>query len=175
MPFNWNLTRLNKASIFVHEEVYVPKPNAFSANGSSSSSSSSSSPPPPPSYIGKVNGIDVSKSVMVDNTQPDKNVIHVMLPKNTILQLANQVNKNGQQQQQPQQQQASNQGLMEFTLQPNTGPASSGSMGSMSMSSSGDGSNGNSAGSNSSNNSHAGNNTNSNAITATTSSNNQSR
>src|SRR5919197_13839 len=126
MPFNWNLTRLNKASIFVHEEVYVPKPNAFSANGSSSSSS----PPPPPSYIGKVNGIDVSKSVMVDNTQPDKNVIHVMLPKNTILQLANQVNKNGQQQQQ-QQQQASNQGLMEFTLQPNPGPASSGSMGSM--------------------------------------------
>src|SRR5919197_2896446 len=123
MPFNWNLTRLNKASIFVHEEVNVPKPNAFSTNGSSSSSS------PSPSYIGKVNGIDVSKSVMVDNTQPDKNVIHVMLPKNTILQLANQVNKNGQQQQQ--QQQASNQGLMEFTLQPNTGPASSGSMGSM--------------------------------------------
>ena len=160
MPFNWNLTRLNKASIFVHEEVNVPKPNAFSANGSSSSSSSSS---PPPSYIGKVNGIDVSKSVMVDNTQPDKNVIHVMLPKNTILQLANQVNKNGQQQQQ--QQQASNQGLMEFTLQPNTGPASSGSMGSMSMSSSGGGSS----------NSHAGNNTNSNATTATTSSNNQSR
>src|SRR5919197_6536751 len=154
MPFNWNLTRLNKASIFVHEEVNVPKPNAFSTNGSSSSSS------PSPSYIGKVNGIDVSKSVMVNNTQPDKNVIHVMLPKNTILQLANQVNKNGQQQQQPQQQQASNQGLMEFTLQPNTGPASSGSMGSMSMSSMSSGSmgsmsmssisgSGNSAGSNS--------------------------
>ena len=161
MPFNWNLTRLNKASIFVHEEVNVPKPNAFSANGSSSSS--------PPSYIGKVNGIDVSKSVMVDNTQPDKNVIHVMLPKNTILQLANQVNKNGQQQQQ-----ASNQGLMEFSLQPNTGPASSGSMGSMgsmSMGSMSSGSMGSMSLSSSGGggNSHAGNNTNSSATTATVS------
>lgn len=29
MPFNWNPSKLNKSSIFVHEEITVPKPNAF--------------------------------------------------------------------------------------------------------------------------------------------------
>ena len=58
----------------------MPKPNAFTMKGS---------------YIGMVNGIDISKDVMVDNTKPDKDVIHVMMPKNTVIQLADQVNKNG--------------------------------------------------------------------------------
>jgi hypothetical protein len=108
MPFNWNLTRLNKSSIFVHEEISVPKPNAFITKGA---------------YIGKVNGIDVSKDVMLDNTKPDKDVIHVMLPKNTVIQLADQVNKNGQ----------ASAGLMKFTLQPGTGSMTGSSMmGSMS-------------------------------------------
>ena len=48
-----------------------PKPNAFTTKGS---------------YIGKVNGIDISKDVVLDNTKPDKDVIHVMLPKNTVIQ-----------------------------------------------------------------------------------------
>ena len=110
MPFNWNLSRLNKANIFVHEEVNVPKPNAFTAKGS---------------YIGKVNGIDISKDVMLDNTNPSKDVIHVMMPKNTVIQLADQVNKNGQ----------ASTGLMKFTLQPGmrSVASSSNSMGSMSM------------------------------------------
>jgi hypothetical protein len=112
MPFNWNVSRINKTSIFVHEELYVPKPNAFTAKGS---------------YTGKVNGIDISKNVMLDNTNPKRDVIHVMIPKNTLIQLADQVNKNGQ----------ASTGLMKFTLQPGrTGGAtmSSGSMGAMSMS-----------------------------------------
>ena len=114
MPFNWNLSRLNKASIFVHEEVNVPKPNTFTAKGS---------------YVGKVNGIDISKDVMLDNTNPSKDVIHVMIPKNTVIQLADQVNKNGQ----------ASTGLMKFTLQPGmrSMSSSSNSMGSMSMSSMG--------------------------------------
>ena len=116
MPFNWKLSRLNKSSIFVHEEITVPKPNAFTMKGS---------------YIGKVNGIDISKDVMVDNTKPDKDVIHVMIPKNTVIQLADQVNKNGQ----------ASAGLMKFTLQP--GSMSSGSMGSMSSGSMGSMSSGN--------------------------------
>jgi hypothetical protein len=78
MPFNWNISRINKASIFVHEEVAVPKGNAFTTNAS---------------YVGKVNGIDISKDVMVDNTNPKKDIIHVMIPKNTLIQLADQVNK----------------------------------------------------------------------------------
>ena len=113
MPFNWNLSRLNKANIFVHEEVNVPKPNAFTTKGS---------------YVGKVNGIDVSKDVMLDNTNPNKDVIHVMIPKNAVIQLADQVNKNGQ----------ASAGLMKFTLQPGmrssvTSNSNSNSMGSMSM------------------------------------------
>jgi hypothetical protein len=111
MPFNWNISRINKTSIFVHEEVTVPKANTFTTKGS---------------FIGKVNGIDISKDVMVDNTNPEKDVIHVMIPKNNLIQLADQVNKNGQ----------ASTGLMQFTLQPGGGVRGmpSGSMeGGMSM------------------------------------------
>src|SRR5918912_1064009 len=110
MPFNWNVSRINNTSIFVHEEVTVPKANAFTAKGS---------------FIGKVNGIDISKDVAVDNTNPQKDVIHVMIPKNNLVQLADQVNKNGQ----------ASTGLMKFTLQPGGTAAttSSGGMGGMSM------------------------------------------
>jgi hypothetical protein len=111
MPFNWNASRINNTSIFVHEEVTVPKANAFTTKGS---------------FIGKVNGINISKDVVVDNTNPEKDVIHVMIPKNNLVQLADQVNKNGQ----------ASTGLMQFTLQPGgtaTTTTSSGSMGGMSM------------------------------------------
>jgi hypothetical protein len=106
MPFNWNVSRINNTSIFVHEEVTVPKANAFTAKGS---------------FIGKVNGIDISKDVMVDNTSPEKDVIHVMIPKNNLVQLADQVNKNGQ----------ASTGLMKFTLQPGGISTPMSSMGSM--------------------------------------------
>jgi hypothetical protein len=106
MPFNWNVSRINNTSIFVHEEVTVPKANAFTAKGS---------------FIGKVNGVDISKDVMVDNTNPEKDVIHVMIPKNSLIQLADQVNKNGQ----------ASTGLMKFTLQPGGMPMPMSSMGSM--------------------------------------------
>lgn len=106
MPFNWNSSRLNKTNIFVHEEVSVPKANAFTTKGS---------------FIAKVNGIDISKNVVVDNSNPKMDVIHVMIPKNNLIQLADQVNKNGQ----------ASGGLMKFTLQPGIGTMN-GSMGSMS-------------------------------------------
>ena len=68
-----------------------------------------------------MNGIDISKDVMVDNTNPEKDVIHVMIPKNSLIQLADQVNKNGQ----------ASTGLMKFTLQPGGMPMPMSSMGSM--------------------------------------------
>ena len=113
MPFNWNVSRINNTNIFVHEEVYVPNPTPFTANKS---------------FAGTVNGIDVSKDLMLDNSNPNRDVIHVMIPKNDLVGIANQVNKNTQ---------ASN-GLMKFTLQPAKGPMSSmsGSMSSMSGSNS---------------------------------------
>jgi hypothetical protein len=110
MPFNWNLSRLNKTSIFVHEELYVPKPNAFTVKGS---------------YAGTVNGIDISKNVMLDDSNPDKDIIHVMLSKSAIVHLADQMNKSGQ----------ASTGLMKFTLQPGTG-SMKGTMASMSSGSS---------------------------------------
>jgi len=115
MPFNWNVSRINNTSIFVHQEISVPKPNIFTANKSLS---------------GTVNGIDISKDIALDSSLPDKDIIHVMLPKNAIVQLADQVNKNGQ----------TSGGSMKFALQPNMngtvrGGMSPGSMGNMSMSS----------------------------------------
>src|SRR5215467_6763926 len=117
MPFNWNIKRINSTNIFVHQEVYVPKSNAFTNNGS---------------FTGKVNGVDVSKQIVLDNSNPGRDVIHVMLPKDTVLKVADQINKNGQQIQN------GTERLMSFELQPGqkTSTAASGNM-SMSMGSMG--------------------------------------
>jgi hypothetical protein len=93
MPFDWDLNRLNKVKIFVHEEFQIPKPSALTSKAS---------------FSGTVNGIDVTKNIVVDNSNPQKDVIHFMLPKDTVLQIAEQVNKNGQ----------ASTPLMTFTLQP---------------------------------------------------------
>jgi hypothetical protein len=101
MPFDWDLNRLNKVNIFVHQEISVPKPSEFTSKSS---------------YSGTVNGINVTKNIMVDNSDPQKDVIHFMLPKDRIMQVADEVNKKGQ---------AATQ-LMTFTLQPG-GAANKGS------------------------------------------------
>jgi hypothetical protein len=136
MPFDWNIDRLKKASIFVHEEIYVPKSNAFTNTSS---------------YSGTVNGLDVTKDIMLDNTDPNVDIIHIMLTKNSLLNLAERLNtntnsnsntNNGQEEfPQPQQQLASQQqafnGLMKFAVQPSAVKAGTnmstamGSMGSM--------------------------------------------
>ncbi|MGB0029426.1 MAG: hypothetical protein WBP64_21580, partial [Nitrososphaeraceae archaeon] len=100
-------------NIFVHQEVYVPKANAFTNNGS---------------FIGKVNGVDVSKQIVVDNSNPGRDVIHLMLPKDTVLKVADQVRKNDQQQVLN----GTNQ-MMNFELQPSP-KTSTTRIGNMSMS-----------------------------------------
>jgi hypothetical protein len=110
MPFNWNTSRINKTSIFVHQEIAVPKPNAFTANKS---------------YIGTVNGVDISKSIMLDDTSHQKQIIHVMLPKNTILQIADRQNKKDMG--------AGNSNIMEFSIKPASPNHAIHSMGNMSM------------------------------------------
>jgi hypothetical protein len=110
MPFNWNVSRLENSSIFVHEEIFVPKPNAFTVIGG---------------YTGSVNGINISKNIMLDNSNPNTDIIHVMLPKNDLLTLATQVNKNEE----------VPSGIMNFTLQPSKGSIM-GSIDSMSASNS---------------------------------------
>src|ERR687896_976305 len=59
MPFDWNMTRLENNQIMVHQEVFVPKPSELAAK----------------SYVGTINGIDVTKNLMVDPTNSTKNVV----------------------------------------------------------------------------------------------------
>jgi hypothetical protein len=78
MPFDWDINRLNKTNIFVHQEITIPTSNDFSSNRS---------------YAATINGIDISKSVMLDNSNPKKDVIHIMLSKNQIIQAADELTK----------------------------------------------------------------------------------
>jgi hypothetical protein len=80
MPFDWNITRLEENNLMVHQEITIPKQSELASA----------------SYIGKVNGIDVTKNLMLDDSNSTKNVIHFMLPKPLVMQIAEQVNNNGQ-------------------------------------------------------------------------------
>jgi hypothetical protein len=101
MPFDWNITRLENNQIMVHQEVFIPKPSELSAK----------------SYVGTINDIEVTKNLMVDPSNSTKNVVHFMLPKPAVMQIAEEVNNNGQA--------AASNGLMEFTLAPSTNITSS--------------------------------------------------
>jgi hypothetical protein len=93
MPFNWNITRLEKQKqVMVHEEVSIPKGSSLTTK----------------SYIGTINGINVTKDLMVDPTDRTNDVVHFMLPKPDVIQLAEQVNRN----------RSASDGLTEFTLEP---------------------------------------------------------
>ncbi|HEY3524909.1 MAG TPA: hypothetical protein VGK47_01840, partial [Nitrososphaeraceae archaeon] len=101
MPFDWNITRLeDQKQIMVHQEVLIPKGNSLASQ----------------SYTGTINGTDVTKNLMVDPSNSTKNVVHFMLPKPAIIQIAEEVNNNGQ---------AVSDGLMEFSLTPSTNATSS--------------------------------------------------
>jgi hypothetical protein len=45
MPFDWNITRLEENNLMVHQEITIPKQSELASA----------------SYIGKVNGIDVTR------------------------------------------------------------------------------------------------------------------
>ena len=93
MPFDWNLSRIRNVNIFVHEEISIPKPNNFTSKGG---------------YSGLVNGIDVSKQLVLDNSNPKEDVIHFMLPKDKLVSLAEQMANSSQ----------SSIELMKFSLKP---------------------------------------------------------
>lgn len=82
MPFDWNIDRLKKVNLYVHEEISIPNTSPLAANG----------------YKGTINNIDLSpKSIMVDKTNSSKDIIHFMLTKSTIFDLAEKIveNSNG--------------------------------------------------------------------------------
>ncbi|HJU60322.1 MAG TPA: hypothetical protein VJ583_11265 [Nitrososphaeraceae archaeon] len=76
MPFDWNLDRLEKVNVFVHEEISIPNPSPLAANG----------------YKGTINNIDLSPNLlMLDRTNSTKDVVHFMLTKPAVLDLAQKV------------------------------------------------------------------------------------
>ena len=93
MPFDWNLSRLEENKVMVHQEILIPKPSELVAR----------------SYTGTINGIDVTKNLMIDPTNSTKDVVHFMIPKPVVMQIAQQVNKG---------ENAANDRLMEFTFKP---------------------------------------------------------
>jgi hypothetical protein len=110
MPFNWNLSRIKANNIFVHEEISFPKPSPFANQ----------------SYSGEVNDIPLpAKMLMIDATNSSKDVVHFMIPKDGIISLAENVNRNG----------SDTSGLMKFELKPGGNLSGNGSMMNMNSSS----------------------------------------
>jgi hypothetical protein len=83
----------------VHQEVSIPKGNSLASQ----------------SYAGTINGIDVTKNLMVDPSNSTRNVVHFMLPKPAVIQIAKEVNGQAE----------ASEGLMEFSLVPSTNATSS--------------------------------------------------
>ena len=84
----------------MHQEVSLPKGNSLVFQ----------------SYTRAINGIDVTKNLMVDPSN-SMNVVHFMLLKPAVIQIAEEVNNDGQA--------AASDGLMEFSLTPSTNATSS--------------------------------------------------
>ena len=53
MPFDWNTSRLEENKVMVHQEILIPKPSGLVTR----------------SYMGTINGVDVTKNVVLDPDQ----------------------------------------------------------------------------------------------------------
>ncbi len=77
MPFDWNTTRLEKNPIFIHEEINIPRNLTALASGE---------------FAGTVNGMELpSDAILVDDSNPERYVVHYMLRKDHILKFANEL------------------------------------------------------------------------------------
>jgi hypothetical protein len=93
-------------NVFVHEEISIPNPSPLAANG----------------YEGTVNNIDLSPNLlMVDRTNSTKDVVHFMLTKPVVLDLAQKVADNSKNNQ-------NTTNEMTFTLSPSKNVVNPGSM-----------------------------------------------
>ena len=81
MPFTYDLDRLSdpKNNVFIHQEVELPKPSILTAPGS---------------YVGYTNGKEVTNTLMVDGNNQTKDVVHFMLSKPVIQEIAQEYLKN---------------------------------------------------------------------------------
>ena len=81
MPFNYDPKRISdpKNTVFVHQEVHVPKPTELSAAGG---------------YKGYANGEDVTNVLMVDGNNKTTDVVHYMMTKPIVQQITDDYLKN---------------------------------------------------------------------------------
>jgi hypothetical protein len=70
---------LNYSLMTKRQEIILPKPSGLIAS----------------SYVGAVNGMDVTKNLKVDPTNRTKDVVHFIIPKPVVIQIAKEVNKDG--------------------------------------------------------------------------------
>jgi hypothetical protein len=87
MPFDWNTTRIQDQSIFVHEEIKLPNSLLEQQFGSSN---------PGGSFNATVNGQPlVGRSLAIDPfTSNNATIVHYLINKNQILELASNNNNN---------------------------------------------------------------------------------
>jgi hypothetical protein len=80
MPFSYDMDRLNATdnNVYIHQEVDIPRPSVLSAAGG---------------YTGLVNGVDVTNNLVVDGSNKTKDVVHFMLTKPVVLQIASKHNQ----------------------------------------------------------------------------------
>lgn len=81
MPFSYDPNRLNdpKNTVFIHQEVEIPKPSPLSAEGG---------------YQGFTNGKDVTNVLMVDGNNETKDIVHFMLAKPAVQQITDEYLEN---------------------------------------------------------------------------------
>ncbi len=77
MPFSYDLERISDPAntVFIHQEVEIPKPSPLSAEGG---------------YKGFTNGKDVTNVLMVDGNNETKDVVHFMIAKPAVEQIASE-------------------------------------------------------------------------------------
>ena len=94
MPFNWDIQRLEKQNIFVHEEIHFP--NSFSEFTKS------------PLYTATVNGFPITGRMLIADpySAEDTLILHFLLSKDNILSIAKTVPANAD--------------TMEFALSPSS-------------------------------------------------------
>jgi hypothetical protein len=80
MPFSYDMDRLNATdnNVYIHQDVDIPRPSVLSAAGA---------------YTGLVNGVDVTNNLVVDGSNKTKDVVHFMLTKPVVLQIASKHNQ----------------------------------------------------------------------------------
>lgn len=76
MPFEWDMDRLKNVNLFIHEEISIPNPSPLASKG----------------YESTINNIELAPNlIMVDRTNSSKDIIHIMLTKPTVEDLAQKV------------------------------------------------------------------------------------